>query len=96
MWFTIIFYSFIAYFWAENLIYVDHFIEFYNIWHECLYLKKIENKNFQLFFKGYVFFAVLAKKLILMSLKSIQFDLNRFLRPSNWSKMFKKDQFKSI
>ena len=26
------FFDFIAYFWAENLIYVDHFIEFCNIW----------------------------------------------------------------
>ena len=48
------------FFLETDVIYVDNFIEFYNILHECLHWK-IEIKYFQQIFKGYVFFRLVSK-----------------------------------
>ena len=37
------------------MIYVDHFIDFYNTWYECLFLKTPESKTPIILLKGMFF-----------------------------------------
>ena len=53
------FYDFIEYFWAQNLIYVDHFLEFNNIWQVCFFLQNQE--LIFLTFLNRCYFAILKK-----------------------------------